>query len=162
MAVSGQSLASHDRPEAIEARLESRGGDSSFRTSDGRLLGVVPGFASGIFQRDRAVVTSGTGYAGVSGQVAGEMEGVRRRVKLGLHVLATLAGDCPVSDALVFGASDGRECIWVAQDGRMRVVGMDIQTPVTPSDEVWNGLAACEPGAELSSIQQRIELRRDD
>ena len=142
--------------------MESRGGGSSFRTSDGRLLGVVPGFASGIFQRDRAVVTSGTGYAGVSGQVAGEMEGVRRRVKLGLHVLATLAGDGPVSDALVFGASDGRECIWVAHDGGMRVVGTDIQTPVTPSDEVWNGLAACAPGAELSSIRQRIELRRDD
>lgn len=146
----------------IETRIESRGGGSFFRTSDGRLLGVVPGFASGIFQRDRAVVTSGTGYGGVSGQVSGEMEGVRRRVKLGLHVLATLAGDGPASDALVFGASDGRECVWVAQDGGMRVVGTDIEAPVAPGDEVWSGLAARVPGADLSSIRQRVDLRRDD
>jgi SAM-dependent methyltransferase len=136
--------------------------DPSFTDAHGRQLAVVPGFAARIFQRDRAVIASATGYAGIAGQHAGDMAGIRSRVALGTHLIATLASDAPARDVLVIGASDGRECIWLAHEGAERVVGIDIEPSKVISDDAWRGYEACVPGADLARIRPRIDLRRDD
>lgn len=157
-----RSVSNSVRTPETHPLIAQRGDRRWFVDGRGRKLEIRDGFAAGIFRGDRAMVTSATGYAGVVGHLAGDMAGVRNRVGLGLHTLKLCGVQASGRESLVVGASDGRECLWLAHETGGRVTGIDVEPATRPNDEAIRGLGACVGTIDEEDLLRRVELRRED
>ena len=141
-----------------KAALAAPTGMDRFTDMAGGSWSSRPGFASTLFEGNQVVTAIDSGYPSLRTRLSDEegandrealvfMEGVRRRVDLGMRLLDTLAPNTGRDDAaLVVGASRGEECLWIAHHGASRVVGTNLTDEPLTDDRILQGYARAVNG----------------